>query len=198
MSTPPRRTRWRPRAVLHARLAAGPSGVLHVFVTHLQAGHEHGQVRRHQIEELASFIRGALNGAPNPILLLGDFNVRGSRVDRQDTESDYNFLRRTLDAAVAPRRVTDTWLATHAGDPETGSGTKPRMLADGTLRPHEERIDYVFVAGSDIVPRSMRVDFFASDLVVDGEPVGPLSDHAALLAEVSWRSPAARLAASRP
>ena len=30
----------------------------------------------------------------------------------------------------------------------------------------------------------MRRDFSASDLIVDGEPVGALSDHAALLAEI--------------
>ena len=30
------------------------------------------------------------------------------------------------------------------------------------------------------------VDFFASDLMVDGAPVGDLSDHAALLAEIAW------------
>jgi hypothetical protein len=109
-------------------------------------------------------------------------------VDRQDPGADYHFLRRTLDAAVAPRRFADSWLATHAADPETDSGTKSRMLADGTLRPHEERVDYLFVAGSAAAPRAMRIDFFASGLIVDGAPVGNLSDHAALLAEISWSS----------
>ena len=105
-----------------------------------------------------------------------------------------------LNAAVAPRRFVDAWLATNAQDPETASGTKPRVLADGTLRPHEERIDYVFLAGPGARARNMRRDFFASDLMVDGAPVGHLSDHAAVLAEISWtRSPAAaRVAASGP
>jgi endonuclease/exonuclease/phosphatase family metal-dependent hydrolase len=187
------------KGALHVRLARGED-TIDVFVTHLQAGDEHGAVRRAQIEELASFIRRAADGGDNPVLVLGDFNVRGSRVDRQDPGSDYNFLRRTLDAAVAPRRFADSWLATHADDPETDSGTKPRVLADGTLRPHEQRVDYLFLAGAAAAPRSMRIDFFASGLTVDGAPVGNLSDHAALLAEIAWsRTPQpARLAGSEP
>jgi endonuclease/exonuclease/phosphatase family metal-dependent hydrolase len=188
------------KGVLHARLVRGAHDLVDVFVTHLQAGREHGEVRRAQIEELGSFMRDTMNGTADPVLVLGDFNVRGSRVDRQDPGSDYNLLRRTLDAAVAPRRFADSWLATHPDDPETDSGTKPRVLADGTRRPHEERIDYLFLAGPAATPRSVRIDFFASGLMVDGAPVGPLSDHAALLAEISWRStlPPPRLAVSGP
>jgi endonuclease/exonuclease/phosphatase family metal-dependent hydrolase len=187
------------KGALYARLARNDD-TLDVFVTHLQAGDEHGAVRRAQIEELAAFIRREAAGGANPVLVLGDFNVRGSRVDRQEPGSDYNFLRRALDAAVAPRRFADAWLATHADDPETDSGTKPRQLADGTLRPHEERVDYLFVAGREAMPERTRIDFFASDLVVDGAPVGALSDHAALLAEITWSGmpKPARLAGSGP
>jgi endonuclease/exonuclease/phosphatase family metal-dependent hydrolase len=174
------------KGVLHARLARAAADPIDVFVTHLQAGAEHGAVRRGQLEELAAFIRRKVNGAA-PVLVLGDFNVRGSLVDRQDPGSDYRFLVQKLNAGVAPRRVVDMWLATNTDDPETASGTKPRVLADGTLRPHEERVDYVFVAGSGAVPEWTRLDFFASDLVVDGAPVGNLSDHAAVLAEIAWR-----------
>jgi endonuclease/exonuclease/phosphatase family metal-dependent hydrolase len=187
------------KGALHVRLGGGDNAV-DVFVTHLQAGREHGPVRRAQIEELASFVRGSVKGTANPVLVLGDFNVRGSRVDREDPGSDYHFLRRTLDSAVAPRRFVDAWLATHAEDPETGSGTKPRVLPDGTVRPHEERIDYLLLAGAGAAPRSVRIDFLASDLMVDGAPVGHLSDHAALLAEISWRRtpPAAQIVTARP
>ena len=186
------------KGVLHVRLARSADDLIDVFVTHLQAGEEHGAVRRRQIEELASFIRARVNDAAHPVLVLGDFNVRGSRVDRQDAASDYVFLLRTLNAAVAPRGFADAWLATHADDPETDSGTKPRVLADGTLRPHEQRVDYLFLAGAAAAPRSTRIDFFASDLIIDGAPLGHLSDHAALLAEISWRRAptAAHLAAS--
>ncbi len=187
------------KGALHARLARGDD-TIDVFVTHLQGGDEHGAVRRAQIEELASFIRREAKGDASPVIVLGDFNVRGSRVDREDPRSDYHFLRRTLDAAVAPRRFADSWLATHAEDPETGSGTKPRVLADGTLRPHEDRVDYLFLAGAAAAPRSMRIDFFTSGLMVDGVSVGALSDHAALLAEISWSSTPerARIAGSDP
>jgi endonuclease/exonuclease/phosphatase family metal-dependent hydrolase len=187
------------KGALHVRLARGDD-TIDVFVTHLQSGHEHGAVRRAQIEELASFIRREADVGMSPVLVLGDFNVRGSRVDRQDPGSDYHFLRRTLDAAVAPRRFADSWLATHPDDPETDSGTKPRALGDGTLRPYEERIDYLFLAGATAAPRCMRIDFFASGLMVDGAPVGNLSDHAALLAEISWSSTPkpARIAGSDP
>jgi endonuclease/exonuclease/phosphatase family metal-dependent hydrolase len=183
------------KGVLHARLARGRD-VIEVFVTHLQAGDEHGEVRRAQIEELAAFMRGALDGAGGPVLVLGDFNVRGSLVDRRDPASDYNFLRRALDGAVAPRRFADAWLATHFAEPDTDSGTKPRVRDDGSLRAHEERIDHLFVAGG--AARAMRRDFFSGDLIVDGAPVGALSDHAALLADVAWPGlpGPARLAAS--
>ena len=169
------------KGVLHVRLA-DRSDVIDVFVTHLQSGDEHGLVRRAQVEELASFMRGTVSGAAGPVLVLGDFNIRGSLVDRRDPASDYNFLRRTLDAALAPRRFIDAWLATHLADPDTASGTKPRVRADGTVRAHEERIDYVFVVGGEA--GAVRRDFFSSDLIVDGTPVGALSDHAALLADI--------------
>jgi endonuclease/exonuclease/phosphatase family metal-dependent hydrolase len=174
------------KGVLHVRLARSSDDVIDVFVTHLQAGDEHGQIRRRQIEELARFLRASTDSAVDPILVLGDFNVRGALVDREDPTSDYNFLLRTLRAAVAPRPLVDSWLALHVANPDAGSGTKPRLRADGTLRAHEERIDYVFLAGAATAPRSMRLDFLASDLIVDGQPVGDLSDHAALLAEIWW------------
>ncbi|MGH6918936.1 MAG: hypothetical protein ACREJ0_14685 [Geminicoccaceae bacterium] len=99
---------------------------------------------------------------------------------------------------MAPRPFVDAWLTTHGADPDAGSGTKPRLRADGTLRAHEERIDYVFLAGA--APRWMRRDFFVSDLIVDGKPVGALSDHAALLAEIAWQGTSGppSLIASRP
>jgi endonuclease/exonuclease/phosphatase family metal-dependent hydrolase len=174
------------KGVLYARLAGGPGAAIDVFVTHLQSGDERGPVRRRQIEELGAFIRERAHGAADPILVLGDFNIRGTLVDREDPASDYNFLLRELGAAVAPRPLVDSWLAVHARDPDAGSGTKPRRRADGTLRAHEERIDYLFLAGAAAAPRSIRLDFLASDLVVDSEPVGTLSDHAALLAEIRW------------
>jgi endonuclease/exonuclease/phosphatase family metal-dependent hydrolase len=185
------------KGVLHARLAraAGSADVLEVYVTHLQADAEQADVRRRQVEELAAFVRRTARAAV-PVLLLGDLNVWGGAPDRADPASEYNHLMAALNAAVAPRHFVDLWLAAHADDPETASGTKPRRLADGTLRPREKRVDFVLLAGAGRArPLAMRRDFLPSALVVDGEPVGDLSNHAALLAEIAWRPPAAPLTA---
>ena len=184
------------KGALHARLARARGDTLDVYVTHLQAGHEHAEVRRGQIAELAAFI-GRTTAAHGPVLLMGDLNLWGGTVDRADRGSEYNHLMAALDAAVAPRRFVDLWLATHPDDPESDSGTKPRVFADGSVRPREKRIDFVLLAGGEQArPAAMRRDFLPSDLVVDGAPVGDLSDHAALLAEIFWRPPAAPLTAA--
>ena len=177
------------KGVLHARLARsrGASDVLDVFTTHLQAGREQAEVRRRQVEELASFVARTAS-ADGPILVLGDLNIWGGAPDRADPSSEYNYLIQALNAAVAPRRFVDLWLATHPDDPEADSGTKPRVLADGSLRPREKRIDFLLLAGAERArPLAMRRDFLPSTLVVDGEQVGDLSNHAALLAEIAWR-----------
>ncbi len=185
------------KGVLHARLALGPDPAdrLDVFTTHLQADAEQAGVRSRQIEELAAFVRSRASG-DGPVLMMGDFNLWGGDVDRADPDSEYNFLLRTLDAAVAPRRFVDLWLAIHARDPETDSGTKPRLLEDGSLRPREKRIDFLLLAGADRAePLGMRRDFLPSRLVIDGQPLGDLSSHAALMAGIGWRrAPAASTA----
>ena len=184
------------KGVLHARLAGAPGAELDAYVSHLQAGHEHAAVRRGQIAELAAFI-SATAASESPVLVMGDLNLWGGAPDRADPGSEYNHLMAALDAAVAPRRFVDLWLATHPGDPETASGTKPRLLADGSLRPREKRIDFLLLAGADQArPLTMRRDFLPSTLVVDGTPVGDLSNHAALLAEIVWHPAAAPLAAA--
>jgi endonuclease/exonuclease/phosphatase family metal-dependent hydrolase len=175
------------KGVLHARLAPAPASTLDVYVTHLQAGHEHAAVRRGQVGELAAYSQRTA-AAAGPVLLVGDRGGGGGAPDRADPASEYNHLLAALDAAVAPRRLVDLWLATHPQDPETDSGTKPRRLADGTLRPREKRIDFLLLAGAERAhPLAMRRDFLPSALVVDGAPLGDLSNHAALLAEVLWR-----------
>ena len=79
---------------------------------------------------------------------MGDLNLWGGAPDRADPASEYRQLIAALDAAVAPRRFVDLWLATHPRDPETASGTKPRVLDDGSLRPREKRIDFLLLAGA--------------------------------------------------
>ena len=178
------------KGVLHARLALGssPEDVLDVFTTHLQADAEHVDVRRRQIAELADFVRR--QAGEGAVLVMGDLNLWGGGADRADPSSEYNFLLQALNAAAAPRRFVDLWLATHPGDPETDSGTKPRVLEDGSIRPREKRIDFLLLAGAgEARPVRMRRDFLPSQLVVDGAPLGDLSNHAALMAEIDWRRP---------
>lgn len=192
------------KGVLHARLARGGGAVIDVFVTHMQAGKEEPEIRRRQIEELAAFVRARASGGTSPVLVMGDLNLWGGAPDRADPTSEYHFLLGALTGAVAPGRFVDLWLATHPDDPETESGTKPRVLSNGALRPREKRIDYILVTGSGASPGSMRRDFFMSDLIVDGTPVGTLSNHAALLATLRWpaavagRLPSARRMVQSP
>lgn len=182
------------KGALHARLALAPdpgdhspADHLDVFTTHLQADDDEASVRRRQIEELADFVRDRSN-AGGPVLVMGDFNLWGGNVDRADPGSEYNFLLAALNEAVAPRRFVDLWLATHPRDPETASGTKRRVLKDGSIRPREKRIDFLLLAGAgEIRPLAARRDFLHRDLLIDGTPVGDLSSHAALLARIVWR-----------
>jgi endonuclease/exonuclease/phosphatase family metal-dependent hydrolase len=180
------------KGVLHARLAPGPGAPdrLDVFTTHLQAGDDRIEIRTRQIEELAHFVRGRAGGG-GPVLVMGDFNLWGGDVDRADPRSEYNFLLGALDGAVAPRRFVDLWLAAHPQDPETASGTKPRVLPDRSVRPREKRIDFLLLAGANrALPLAVRRDFLPSEIVVDGAPIGNLSSEAAVLAEIALRRPA--------
>jgi endonuclease/exonuclease/phosphatase family metal-dependent hydrolase len=178
------------KGALHARLARGERDTLDVFTTHLQAGRQHAAVRRRQVAELAAFVR-RVAARQGPVLVMGDLNLWGGTLDRADPASEYSHLMAALNAAVAPRRFVDLWLATHPRDPETDSGTKRRILDDGSIRPREKRIDFLLLAGGgQATPVAMRRDFLPSGLVVDGEPVGDLSNHAALIAEILWRPPA--------
>jgi endonuclease/exonuclease/phosphatase family metal-dependent hydrolase len=180
------------KGVLHARIARtqDPADTLDAFTTHLQADDDRAEVRHGQIEELAALVRRRAS-AEGPVLVMGDFNLWGGNPDRADPGSEYNFLLKALDEAVAPRRFVDLWLATHPDDPETASGTKPRLMPDGTRRPREKRIDFMLLAGAGRArPLAMRLDFLPRDLIVDGKPLGDLSSHAALLAEIAWRAQA--------
>jgi endonuclease/exonuclease/phosphatase family metal-dependent hydrolase len=177
------------KGALHTRLARGQGDTLDVFTTHLQAGHEHAAVRRSQIAELAVFV-ARVAARQGPVLVMGDLNLWGGTLDRADPASEYRHLMAALDAAVAPRRFVDLWLATHPDDPETDSGTKPRILKDGSARPREKRIDFLLLAGGgQVTPVAMRRDFLPSALMIDGEPLGDLSNHAALIAEILWWPP---------
>jgi len=169
------------KGVLHARidLAGRP---LEVYVTHLQAGDAHFAVRRAQLDELAEFVRATADPSA-PILVMGDFNVQSNAAERRDPGSEYRALLRALDRAIAPRRFADLWLQTHPDAPDAWSWTKPKR----PWKPQPQRIDLMLLAGADgMAPLAMGRDFLAHGVVADSRPVGHLSNHAALLADLAW------------
>ena len=186
------------KGVLHARLARSPgaSDVLDVFTTHLQAGREQAEVRRRQVEELAAFVapHGERGG---PVLVLGDLNIWGGTPDRADPASEYNHLMQALNAAVAPRRFVDLWLATHprrSGDRQRHQAARARGRRAAPAR-EADRLSSSRRRGAR-APARHAPRLPAEHLVVDGEPVGDLSNHAALLAEIAWRPRADPLTAA--
>ena len=169
------------KGVLHARidLAGRP---LEVYVTHFQAGDAQLEVRRAQLDELAEFVRATADPSA-PILVMGDFNVQSNAAERRDDASEYRALLRALDRAIAPRRFADLWLETHPERPDIWSWTKPKR----PWKPQPQRIDLMLLAGADgMAPLAMGRDFLAHGMVADGRPVGHLSNHAALIAELAW------------
>jgi endonuclease/exonuclease/phosphatase family metal-dependent hydrolase len=169
------------KGVLHARIdVAGRP--LEVNVTHLQAGDAHVAVRRTQFDELAEFVRATADPSA-PILVMGDFNVQSNAAERRDDGSEYRALLRVLDEAIAPRTFADLWLQIHPEAPDAWSWTKPKR----PWKPEPQRIDLMLLAGVDgMVPLTMARDFLAHGVVADGRPVGHLSNHAALIAELAW------------
>jgi hypothetical protein len=114
---------------------------------------------------------------------MGDFNVSSDAAERRDGRSEYRALMRALDEAIAPRRFADLWLETHPQSPDLWSWTKPKR----PWKPEPQRIDLMLLAGvQGMVPLTMARDFLAHGAVADGRPVGHLSNHAALIAELAW------------
>jgi endonuclease/exonuclease/phosphatase family metal-dependent hydrolase len=174
------------KGVLHARidLAGRP---LDVYVTHLQAGDAQVAVRRAQFDELAGFVRATADPSA-PIVVMGDFNVQSDAAERGAPESEYRNLLRALDRAIAPERFADLWLETHPQAPDLWSWTKPKP----PCKPQPQRIDLMLLAGDGTVrPLAMARDFLTHGVVADGRPVGHLSNHAALIAELAWPLPEA-------
>ncbi len=180
------------KGVLHARLARRSGqrlyDVVDVFVTHLQAGNDEAAIRRRQIEELARFIRQHSQGTTLPLLIMGDFNLDGGEASRRDPSSEYAFLQRSLQQAVAPRKLADLWLAANPAASDQAGSTKPGAVIEELPRIPPRRIDYVFLAtlNGDVRPLAARRDFLPREVVIDGAPVGYLSDHAAVLARLAW------------
>jgi endonuclease/exonuclease/phosphatase family metal-dependent hydrolase len=158
------------KGVLHARLWRGgdapQSDQLDLFVTHLQANH--ADIRKAQIEELATFIRERSDPAL-PAILLGDLNIDGSAPARRDPRAEYHHLLREL-AALGFR--------------------DPGQALGGTDSWQRRRIDYMLLRSPRLSVAGLRTEQL-DDLLVRA-----LSDHAALTAELRWR-PTPSLTAGR-
>jgi endonuclease/exonuclease/phosphatase family metal-dependent hydrolase len=76
----------------------GRSKIVHVFGTHLQGyrGTNVAGVRRQQLHELAEFVKQKAIPADEPVLLAGDFNIRGP------SGRDFQDLVDTLRVSVPP------------------------------------------------------------------------------------------------
>jgi endonuclease/exonuclease/phosphatase family metal-dependent hydrolase len=84
----------------------GRSKFFHVFGTHLQGyrGTNVGGVRRQQLREMAEFIETQAIPRHEPVLLAGDFNVRG--FSGPDFQNFVETLRVSVPAIVGERRGT--------------------------------------------------------------------------------------------
>jgi endonuclease/exonuclease/phosphatase family metal-dependent hydrolase len=158
------------KGVLHARLWRGGKAphvdLLDLFVTHLQANYP--DVRKVQIAELTAFIRERSDPAV-PAILLGDLNIDGSAAGRRDPRAEYHAMIREL-AALGFR--------------------DPGQALKGTDSWQRRRIDYLLLRSPHLSVAELRTEQF-HDLQVRA-----LSDHAALTAELLWRS-TANLTANR-
>ncbi len=169
------------KGVLHARLwRGGESSVdqaIDVFVTHLQAGGK-PDIQREQIDQLAAFMRA--HSSPGiPIMLMGDFNIKGETSDEM-----YNYLINSL----ADLDLIDIGM---------GLG--------GTNEDNTRRIDYIFTSQDGLtvqgtfndkpvetdlckyedtdINRNPRVNKFCSD----NWPKDTMSDHSAVEALMVWQ-----------
>jgi endonuclease/exonuclease/phosphatase family metal-dependent hydrolase len=159
---------WSGKGFVVARLETG-AGPLAVVATHLHAQYtldpqdEYRGMRTAQVVELAA----ALRDRPEPVVALGDFNLRAGNPDHAVLMG----LSGLTDVALALDRPQDTVLTPH---PYRGGG-----------HGGSERIDYAFVRtgrSADAVPTRIE-RIFDEPLEIEGEEAR-YSDHAGLLLEV--------------
>lgn len=174
---------WGGKGFVVATLDTG-GGPLSLLTTHLHAQYTHDPIdeyrgiRTGQVVELAA----ALLDRPDPVVALGDFNLRGGNPDHAVLMGLTGFA----DVAVALDHPQDTVRSPH---PYKGAG-----------HTSGSRIDYAFVRTgrhADAIPRSIERDF-DTPLEIGGAP-GAYSDHAGLVVEVEVSpAPPRELPAARP
>ena len=167
---------WGGKGFVLARLqtAAGP---LTVLDTHLHAQYtpdpvdEYRGIRTAQVVQLAA----ALLDRNDPVVALGDFNLRAGNPDHAVLMG----LTRFTDVALALGNPQDTILADHP------YRRRARGHGNDTGGDGGERIDYAFIRTGDraeAVPKRIEREFDQA-LEIGGEPAA-YSDHAGLLVEM--------------
>jgi endonuclease/exonuclease/phosphatase family metal-dependent hydrolase len=165
------RSLWAGHGVLHARLERGGqlpmADQIDVFVTHLATARTL-EVQRRQIEELTAFIK-QYRDPEIPLLLMGDFNLRGLSDAQADPNSEYARLMGFLDAELG---LVD--IGRHLG------GTNHD---DNPAQHRKVRIDYIFLSrgGLAATESDVRIQEFPD------RRWGTLSDHAAVEARLTWQ-----------
>ena len=167
------------KGVIHARVARAPDepdDFVDVYVTHLEARADH--LRPLQYEALARFVKETSDPS-RPVLLLGDFNTRGTLEYRNDPKSQYSALMDRLGKARPNGRILDVWPVLMGR--ARGGTTEQESPEVGN------RIDYILLGNPNtpaghLKPVSIKVNTY-QDPKVDA-----LSDHNAVEAEFEWAS----------
>ncbi len=160
------------KGVIHARIAlSGEMSAIDVFATHLEARDD--TLRPAQYAEMAAFIKSVAVPS-HPALILGDLNTRGMLDYRNDPESQYTVMMRTLNDARPGAAWSDVWPMLKG---DALGGTSEQESAD-----IGRRIDYILLSNSQppapqLTPASVAVNLFQDPRVV------ALSDHNAVEAE---------------
>jgi len=173
------------KGVLYCAVQVLPShdGLLHVFNTHLQSEDEGRDVRKHQLQEAATFIRKKMAEHPSHhYLLMGDLNVDGNSLI-EDVVDGEEYLE-MVEILKTPSHETVDLL-------REACGTHPPTVNDvvvqdiTTLKPTDrpKRLDYIFLHRPQQTTSSgqrMKVSTTQTKVekfAVDNQPYANLSDH---------------------
>eukprot|EP00123_Amoebidium_parasiticum_P013958 comp22247_c0_seq1/m.32840 comp22247_c0_seq1/g.32840 ORF comp22247_c0_seq1/g.32840 comp22247_c0_seq1/m.32840 type:complete len:395 (-) comp22247_c0_seq1:27-1211(-) len=178
------------KGVLWAKISLGAGKHVHVFNTHLQA-HDHDdgryvRVRRHQLQEMASFVERVTKDG-QPIIIAGDFNVNSRRIGGTDDSEEYTQAMAILSAngTAAYQDVLKELSGEHVTTCGDDWGVNRHLVRDLAIENNRKRLDYVLLRpGTETkmrcVAATVREFPTADDL-----PFSHLSDHFAVEALMS-------------
>ncbi|MEA1978335.1 MAG: endonuclease/exonuclease/phosphatase family protein [Chloroflexota bacterium] len=151
------------KGALYARIEVGDD-YIHVFNTHLQA-HGFPDVRKHQLEELKTFIENATSDKKgqydgHPVVLLGDFNIVGGSSEYNTTLRQFLKSLNLVDAwyMMNPKSPGYTW----SGKGQNKDPNGPWWILGNVLAGEsggQQRLDYFFYkeGSSKVIPNPKSV-----------------------------------------